>query len=379
MGFLILLFIIFIATVAIILIFSPENMSEEESYKTKVENIWGLVKLCQTASFGFPSLDLKPVRRSVLMDLHFLNADTLSMSLPLRLKKQQKAKASYLELLSNHDIKVVDLDTKLIAHLDRKDENLGELVTHLYKEIFEAEDTDIVKFTVKTLQSDINQFRFFDVPSHKLREDFSFEDFTFEARSAKHKGKSLLRVLTDRILGAVYFLLYPPLIILSYKFGGLAAMCWAGLIFFGFFAIYNPIYKKTSVMESMVAGSILYCMLLSATLFTQKLEYLQSIPSVIGVSTALLSAALVLGIKEPWSEKQIANKKNDSKEFKFMQSFWVIGGVGLFLVSEWARRNLGMEDWVSFFAFVRIELMIATALIFTPAYALFLKREGRFK
>ena len=156
-------------------------------------------------------------------------------------------------------------------------------------------------------------------------------------------------------------------------------MCWAGLIFFGFFAIYNPVYKKTSLVGSLANGSLLYCILLAATLFTEKLEYLQSIPSVIGVSTAVISLTLVLGLKKPWSEKKIANKKNNPKEFKFMQSFWVLGGVGLFLVSEWARRNLGIEGWVSFFAFVRIELMIATALIFTPAYALFLKREGRFK
>ena len=374
MGLLILLFLIFVITVVIMVIFSPDIMTEKESYKAKVKDLWGLVKLCQTASFGRPTLQLKPAKRTVMMDLYFLDNETLSVTIPLRLKKQQKAKESYLELFSNYDIKVAELNNELILHLDRTDENLGELVAHLYKEIFEASDTDIVRFTVKTVRSDVNTFRLFNLPDHTFDENYAFE-----ANSAKHKGKSPSRVLTDRILGAVYFLLYPPLVILSYKFGGITAMCWAGLIFFGFFAIYNPIYKKTSVMESMVAGSLLYCMLLSATLFTQKLEYLQSIPSVIGVSTALLSAALVLGIKEPWSEKQIANKKNDSKEFKFMRSFWVLGGVGLFLVSEWARRNLGMGDWVSFFAFVRIELMIAMALIFTPAYALFLKREGRFK
>jgi len=374
MGLLILIFIIFIITVAMIVVFSPDIMAEEESYKTKVENIWRLVKLCQTASFGFPSLNLIPAKRSVVMDLHFLDADILSMTIPLRLKKQQKAKASYLELLTRHNIKVVDLDTKLIMHLNRKDENLPNLVAHLYKEIFEASDSDTVKFTVKTLKSDMRVFRLLNNPNQTFNETYKFE-----ASSAKYNGKSVLRVLAERILGAVYFLLYPPLIIATYKFGGLMSMCWAALAFFGFFAIYNPIYKKTSVLESMLNGSLLYCILLAATLFTEKLEYLQSIPSVIGVSTAVIALALVLGLKKPWSTKQVANKKNNPREFKFMQSFWVLGGVGLFLASEWARRNLTMEDWVSFFGFVRIELMIVMVIIFTPAYALFLKREGHFR
>lgn len=373
MGLLVFLFIIFIITVAIMVIFSPDIMSEEESYKTKVENIWKLVKLCQTASFGFPSLDLIPAKRSVVMDLHFLNADTLSMTIPLRLKKQQKAKASYLELFSKHDIKVVDLDTRLIMHLNRKDENLPNLVAHLYKEIFEASDDDIVKFTIKTVRSDMTSFRLFNLTGHKFTEDYEFE-----ANSAKHRGKSPERVLSERILGAVYFLLYPPLVILSYKFGGLTAMCWAALLFFGFFAVYNPIYKKASVFESIVRGSLLYCILLSATLLTEKPEYLQSIPSVIGISTAIISLALVLNLKEPYSKKDIAQKQNNPREFKFGNSLWVLGGVGLFFANEWARRNLAIEDWVTFFGFVCIELMIVMLIIFTPAYALFLKRERRF-
>ena len=369
----ILLFLIFIITVAIMVIFSPDIMSEEESYKTNVEHIWKLVKLCQTASFGFPSLDLVPAKRSVVMDLHFLNANTLSMTIPLRLKKQQQAKASYLELFANHDVKVVDLDTKLIIHLDRKDENLPKLVAHLYKEIFETNDTDIVKFTVKTLKSDINPFRFFNLPVLPFN-----ENYTFEARSAKHKGKSLLRVLLYRISRAVYFLLYPPLIVLAFKFGGLTAMCWAALLFFAFFAVYDSDYKKASLANSLLIGNLLNCLLLSAALFTRKVDYIQIIPSFIGLATAIISTTLVLGLKEPWSEKQISSKKNDPKEFRFMHSLWVLGGVGLFLVSEWARRNLAIDDWVSFFAFVRIELIIAMTVVFTPAYVLFLKREGRF-
>jgi len=228
MGVIILLFVIFIVTVLIILIFPPSAMSEEEDFKASVKQLWGIAKICQTASFGMPSLILTPARRSVTLDLHFLDEDTVSMAMPLTLKKQQKAKAKYLALFEDHGLKAITLEKKLIVHLDRKDPELGQLIAHLYRALFDASDADTVKFKVKTLTSDMRILRYFGSPDYKWNEDYAFN-----APSSRHKGKSLLRVQTARILGAVYFLLFPPLIILSYKAWGLMGMCWAALIFFG--------------------------------------------------------------------------------------------------------------------------------------------------
>ena len=370
MGLVILLFIIFIITVIVMIMNPPDTMGEEESYKAKVKDLWGIVKLCQTASYGFPTIELRPAKRSVMMDMDFINADTVSMSLPLLLKKQQKAKAAYLKLFAEKNLKVAELENKLIIHIDRNNENLGELIEQLYKEIFEATENDIVKFSVKTLKSDMRVFTRFQSSTYKF-----YDSYTFKAPSAKHKGKSVFRVISERILGAAYFLLYPPLIVLSYKFGGLTGMCWSALIFFSFFAVYDPFFKKKFVLDSVIKGSILYVTLLSVTLVTQKVIYLQSIPSVIGISSAVMAATLVLGIRQPRSEGDIIQKRERSREFVFMNSFWIFGGIGLFLMSEWARRNLEFDAWISFFAFVRIELMLVMVVIFTPAYALFLKSQ----
>ena len=367
MGALILLFLIFVITVVLMLIFSPDIMGEEESFKTDVQNLWGVIKICQTASFGQPKLQLRPAKRSVYMDLIFLDDERVRADLPLRLKKQQKAKTSYLELFKSHNLKVVEIDNNLTIYFNRKDEDLGRFIAHLYEEIFESADTDTVNFTAITLKADMRQLGYINDPNFNF-----YDDYAFDAPSSKYKGKSVLRVQTERILGAVYLLLYPPLIILSYKFLGLMGMCWTALIFFGFFAIYNLIYKKQSIPDSFVRGSILYCILLSATLATQNIVFLQSIPSIIGISSAIIAAALALGLSAPKSEKNILQKKRNPSEFKFMQFFWVIGGAGLFAASEWARRSLDIENWVSFFGFVRIELMIAMVIIFTPAYAMFL-------
>jgi len=127
MGALILLFLIFVITVVVILFFSPSVTGQEESFKTNVQNLWGVIKICQTASFGQPELKLRPAKRSVDMDLFFLDDKIVSAYLPLRLKKQQKAKASYLELFKSHNLKVVEQDNNLRIYFNRKDEGLGRL------------------------------------------------------------------------------------------------------------------------------------------------------------------------------------------------------------------------------------------------------------
>ena len=262
----------------------------------------------------------------------------------------------------------------MTVHLNRQDENLGQLVAHLYREIFGASDADIVKFKVKTLNSDMRIFQANNQNGVKFN-----DDYTFEAPSSRYKGKSVLKVKTNRILNAVNFLLYPPLIILSYKFWGITGMCWAALLFFSFFIFHNAPYTKRSLAESSVKGSLLSCILLSATLITQNISFLQFIPSVIGAFTAILSGALVLGVAAPQSERDITHKQRDPKDFKIILGFRTIGGLGLCLVSEWARRNFDIDQWVWFFGFVRIEFIIAMVLIFTPTYALYLSRKLKIK
>jgi len=370
MGWLILLILIFMVSVVLILIFSPDMMGDEVEFKASVKDLWGIVKICQTANFGHPTLELKPARRTVLLDLHFLDTERVSMSLPLKLKKQQQAKAEYLELFEKHNLTFFEYKNKLTVYLNRQDENFGQLVAHLYREIFTASDSDTVKCKIKTLMSDMRPLEWHDYNDMKFADDYSFE-----ARSSKHKGKSVLKVQADRILKAAYYLLYPPLIILSYKIWGLIGMCWAALAFYGFFVLYNVPYTKEDIADSLVRGSLLYCLLLSATLATHNIHFLQSIPSVIGISLAVISAALVTGLCPPKSEQNIYQRQKQPQLFNFVHSFWIIGGVGLLIVNEWARRNLDIDRWVWFFGFVRIELMIAMVLIFTPTYAFYLSRK----
>jgi len=368
MVIIILLCLIFVITVIIIWAFAPDTMDNEEDCKASVKDLWGVVRICQTSNFGKPSLTLRPARRSVEMFLHFPDANRVSLSLPLLLEKQKTAKQDYIELFSDHGLTNFEAENQLTAYLDRNDETLGYLVTLLYRKIFEAKDTDTVNFKVKAVSSDLWPLRIFKRPTYKLNPDYKFE-----APSIRHKGKSAHQVQTSRILNAVSWLLYPPTVILSYEFFGLNVMCWTALIFLGFFTFYRTAHQGKRILESWV--SILYCILIVLTLVTRETSYLQFIPSGVGMSMAILSGALMLGLVKPKSASDIRLKQQKPKDYIAFNTFWVFGGLGLFFFNEWARNNLDFESWVWFFGLVRLEWVIAMTAVFAPFYALFLSKE----
>lgn len=363
-----LLFLIFLVTVCIILIFPPGKIQHDEGYKVEVRDLWGIVKLCQTSNFGKPHLTLRPANRSVEMFLNFPDADKMILSLPLKLKKQQKAREEYLNLFAKHDLQVFESKDHLTVHLDRKNEELGPLVANLYHKIFEARNADIVNFKVKLTSPDLRALAPFKRPIFKLNPDYKFI-----ARSARHNGRSVIQIQISRILNAVYWLLYPPMIILSYKFFGLNVMCWTALAFFGFFTLYRTVGEKKKISDSW--GNILYCLLIFVTLITQDTNLLQSIPSVMGTIMATISATLALGILEPKSESDKLQKHQEPQKFMMTQILVVLGGIGLFLMNEWVRRHYGFESWVWFFGFFRFELIILLCIIFIPVYLFYLYRK----
>ena len=368
MAVIILLCLIFVVTLIIIWVFPPDNMENDEGYKASVKDIWGVVKICQTSNFGRPSLTLRPAKRSVEMFLHFPDKDRLVLSLPLLLKKQKEAKEKYLKLFEDHNLTIFESKNQLTAYLDRNDDRLGHLVAHLYRKIFDASNADKVNFKVKAVSSDIRPLELFKRPKYKLNPDYKFE-----AASARHKGKSAQHVQISRVLNAVSWLLYPPVVILSYEFFGLNTMCLAVLIFLGFFIFYRTFHQGKRVFESW--GNILYCILISATLFTHDDSFLQFIPSGVGISMAAVSGALAVGLAKPKSESDILQKQKKPKEFILFKTFWIFGGLGLLWINEWSRNTLDFESWVWFFGLVRLELMIAMTAIFVPIYAVFLFKK----
>jgi len=183
----------------------------------------------------------------------------------------------------------------------------------------------------------------------------------------------------ERIVTAASLLLYPALMILSYEGKGATGMCWAGLAFYSFFFIYRKLYKRQLISDAQVWVNFLYAAAFAVVLGTEDLGILQSIPSLMGLITFLINLMLALNIFEPRNANEIQGKKADPERFRLLVSFWALGGLMLFAANEWARRTFSLEEWVWFFAFVRIELMLAMMIIFVPTFLLFLTMKEKAK
>jgi len=223
----------------------PDIMDSEKGLKTNVKNLVGVVKICQTACFGKPSIVLVPPKKSGEMSIDFLDDDRVSLSFPLLLKNKENEKSSYLKIFSDYNLVSFESTNHVTVYLNRKDNNLGKLITLIYRKVFDADDTDTFEFTVKTLISDLKALVYYKITDHQFNDDYKFV-----SNSAKYKGKSISRVQTEKILNEANLFLYPPIIFLSYKVFGLTTMCWTALICLALFTAYAILGQKKSVKDS---------------------------------------------------------------------------------------------------------------------------------
>jgi len=379
MGILYALIVIFLAVLAIIILLAPGLEADKEVFNARVNQIWYAVNICRTAGLGSPALQLRHPKRDTLLKVDFPDADRVIVSLPLIRIEQQEAKSAFIELLSKRKLEITesiyaDRYPVLSVTLDRKDETLGHTIASLYRDIFKARSNYKVTLFIWTLRSDTNPLNL--IFNHKFKPE---PDAKFIASSARFQGKSVIRIQMERIVTAASLLLYPALMILSYEGKGATGMCWAGLAFYSFFFIYRKFYKRQLISDAQVWVNFLYAAAFAVVLGTEDLGILQSIPSLMGLITFLINLVLALNIFEPRNANEIQGKKADSERFRLLVSFWALGGLMLFAANEWARRTFSFEEWVWFFAFVRIELMLAMMIIFVPTFLLFLTMKEKAK
>lgn len=361
--------LIFLITIIGFWALPPDIMDSEKGLKISVKNLWGVVKICQSAYFGKPALVLVPAEKSIEMRIDFFDDERVSLSIPLRDKEQRQEKANYLKIFSKHNLTNFEASNQVTAYLNRKDKNLGELIGHIYKEVFDAGSNDTIKFTAKTLITDLNLLVSYENKNYKLSENHEFV-----STSAKHKGKSVSKVQAARVLNAANWLLYPSTIIFSYKFFDLTAMCWAALIFLAFFTGYKIISQKKLISDCW--GNLLLIGFFAATLFTQNTEFIQYTPTLSGIILSVMSCALAMNIIQPKGQSNIQLKENNPRQYKLNTSLGIVSGIVLVIAGEWSRRNLHFDEWVAFFAFLRIEFILGMLVAAIPVLTIFLMIEN---
>ena len=377
MGILFSLFILFLVVLTVIFLLPPDRMSDKEVFKAKVSQIWCAVNICRTAGLGEPLLQIRSPKGFDLLKIDFPDKDTVNVSLPLIQIEQRDMKTAYLEIFAERDFDVTESIYAenypvLNISLDRKTENLGQLITSLYQKLFHARIGDKVSLTVWTLKTDMGPLR--NMFTHKLKPN---ENAKFVATSARFSGRHAYRIQMDRIILVANILLYPLVIILSYKGFGLTGLGWAGLAFFGFFFIYRTFYQKKPILSSPVWANLLYCGVFASTLVTQQTQTLQLTPSILAGLGALIYTLFALNILEPQLKNEIQTKRIDPKRYKLMTYCQIFAGFLLFGANEWARRALSFDQWVWFFGLLRIELTVAALIIVLPILFVVLKIQTK--
>lgn len=376
MGVLFTLLVIFMIVLALTLLLPPDQMSDKEVFKAKVSQIWCAVNICRTAGLGEPLLQIRSTKGFDLLKVDFPDKDTVIVSLPFIQIEQRDMKTNYLEIFAERGFDVTESiyaeDYPVLnISLDRKTENLGQLITSLYQKLFHARIGDKVSLTVWTLKSDMAPLR--NLLTHKMKPN---EDAKFVATSARFNGKHAPRIQMDRIIQAANILLYPLVIILSYKGFGLIGLGWAGLAFFGFFFIYRTFYQKKPILSSSVWRNMLYCGVFISTLVTQQTQTLQLAPSILASLGAFIYTLFALNILEPQLKDEIQTKRINAKKYKLMTYFQIFAGLLLCCANEWARRVLNFDQWIWFFGLLRIELTLAALIIVLPILFVFLKIQN---
>jgi len=375
MGLLITLLIIFMIVLALTLLLPPDRMSDKEVFKAKVSQIWCAVNICRTTGLGEPLLQIRSPKGFDLLKIDFPDKDTVIVSLPLIQIEQRDMKATYLEIFVERGFDVTESIYAenypvLNISLDRKTENLGQLITSLYQKLFHARIGDNVSLTVWTLKPDMGPLR--NMFTHKMKPN---EDAKFVAASARFSGRHAHRIQIERILFVANFLLYPLVITLSYNAYGLNGLCWGAFTFFTFFFAYRVFYQKKPVIGSQTWSYHIAAPFLIATLATQKTVYIQSIPSILAAISTVLAIATIFGMRNPFSTEKPLRKKNNQQTF--VQGFLVFGNGFIIFANEWVRSTKSFDDWVWFYGFFRIEFIIAMSVFAIPAAFIFVKMQQK--
>lgn len=363
MFYLMSLVIFFLIISGIIWLLPPDRMAEEEKFRPKIREIEPIITLCQTALYGQPKIRLLPPKQEMTLNLDFSNPETVMLSLPLRVVRQELAKAQYLDVFAKHGLGVKEHrnghnQEVLSVSLDRNDEALSFTIISLYKDLFEAKDYDAVNLYVRTLKSDS-----YALSALKNNIDIN-PDYKFKSQSQRYEGKSVRKILFSRILMAANILLFPVMIVLTYKSFGFTGMCWAALCFFALLAGARIIAGQ-KLFEKSRFQSLPFLGLLIATLVTGQTVWVKFIPSVAGGLLASYGVAQLLGVaKNQFSEF------NDKQSHRILQIAVVVLGLGFLLMSEWARRTMNQDSWVWFFGFMRFEWMLLALMVMSPVFLL---------
>ena len=364
----------FIFAASLILLFRPYRMADAQTYRTELEKVRWALSICQTTVFGRPVVTLRPNRRQVTMRLEFQCETRVLLVMPLVLKKQQADKDRLLALLREAGDEVVAYAPNgqtvyLRATLDRTDEALPETVERLYAEAFGVEAGAKTNIEVETLAVDGSLFHMLFKQSAKPK-----EGRLPRSNSRRHGGHTTRAIMLRRLMFAANLLLYPPMINLIHHLAGLrgvasAVFVLAVVVFGRSMAKWWTSDREHNAMQVVHdhAGGLTAATLSGIAFSTGDMTYLFYLPMAFGAHVCWHAANNYRRSMETAS----AGASDAGSTGRWPTERWAALlcmslGVLVVFLGIWARTALTPDQWVRFYAFLRLELILGIFAVALP-------------
>ena len=361
----------FLVAASLIWLFRPDRMVGGEAFRIAPERLPEAVALCQRAGQGRPVLTLRPFRRRVSLRLEFQSPDRVLLTVPLVLKKQQAERARLEALLAENGREVVAYAPDgqlryLRAVFSRTDADLPHRIAALYAALFEASPTAPVNMDAALPASD------------RLIWTTLFRQEVQAARgrlptppSARHDGKTAAAVMRRRYLIAAQLFLYPPLIVAAHAWANLVGVMGVVLVLSA--GSFVSAVRSTGLAPALVSRHAELAMIatIGAVGLSGDAGNARWLMPVFGASVC---AEAALGLRR---QQRRAERRDHAFPDRAAAAMLCLCGAGIAGLGVWADTALSEPQWVRLFAYLRIELIMALALLVVPAVLLLIRCKGR--
>ncbi len=294
------------------------------------------------------------------------------LEIPLVTELQRDRRDNYLEILQGVNLNArISSDSSdhetLVCEVKGPSPSALPVIKDVFAKLFETDSSKLLDLQVFGRFSDRKDI---DKAVHEYRLKIFSEESS--AATEKRKPKSFEEGRAGCMGTLANLWLLPiPFVIAYLEYGFIAA---SGVLATTFVLkdIYFRWKKRRTSFNVVDALKIVVLVLTGTTIFVEDPPYLQLIPTV-GLTSAAFAHALAVTFNLKWPSLMDNAKNEDPSVRKAMTCAIIATCVGSAAMSEYLRAVLSLDDWIWYFAFVRIELVFGILITAIPSGIYFMR------
>ncbi len=344
--------------------------STSKGIRGKLADLDMIAQILMTAKLGDRRLRMAVAGRVTWMDVIF-DTDTARIELPLVTQSQRKHGDQLLEHLVRHDAGAIrrteaddygDDRTVLCAEICASQLEMADVLRSIFMKVFAVEDSRRIEYTVTAFRNDL-----YLVSEHLRRPDLQNPEAPVAATSSQIDPTEWAGRRSGCIIGVFGSLLLPvPVVATYYLFGAWEAAAAFIALSIAFWPIQIWYRQDQTGLTIDIGISLVTYALMAAYLSSGNLVYWQIVPTVLcGLRIVQIVVSFCTAGKWPLFPNFDAKPFADMNKFVAV-SMLVLPVAAVALLNEHLRVHASVEVWIWYFAFVKMEMIMAVTLSFIP-------------